>query len=182
MRQRGFVQRLDLVVAQCADDLGRIAVDNGIVRNLLVLGDQRPRTDDAVLADFRVAEQDGAHADQRVRADGLAVHDGVVANHDIAANRQRTVAHDVDRCVVLDVRAAPDADRLEIAAHDAGKPDARILADDDVAGHACRRRNEDRRIDLWPLALVGYDEPHKNRLHDEFVIILSHFLLSIIAE
>ena len=126
-----------------------------------MLRDERARTDDTVLADLRVAEHDSPHADQRVRADALAVDDGVVTNHDIVADGQRAVSHDMNRRVVLDVRAAADADRLEIAAHDAAKPDARILANHDVASHACRRRNEDRCINLRPLCLVRYNEPHK---------------------
>jgi hypothetical protein len=76
------------------------------------------------------------------------VNDRAVADGHVGADRGGGAAgQHVQSRVILDVRAAADADRKDVAAHDRVEPQARVGADLDVTDHDRARGDEDRRID-----------------------------------
>src|ERR1700687_4829746 len=70
------------------DGAGRRADDERFVREALAFGDECAGADQAIFADTRPVEQDRAHADQAVGANGAAMQDDIVADHAIGPDRQ----------------------------------------------------------------------------------------------
>lgn len=66
-------------------------------------GAQGPGADDAVPADFRTVEHDGAHTHQGIIADGAAVENGPVADGAAPADADGEARIGVEDAVVLDI-------------------------------------------------------------------------------
>ena len=81
-------QTRNFVRAQHACDFCRCTDQQGAVGKLFTFGDQCAGANDTVRPDFRVIQDDGAHADQAVVADGAAMQGDAVANGDIFADVQ----------------------------------------------------------------------------------------------
>ena len=174
--QRRFLECLDLVIAQTADNLRRIPVDQGVRRDLAVPFDHRAGTDDDILADDRVAHDDGAHTDERVVADALAVDDGVVTDDDALADCRRMIVHHMDGRILLDVRVLADLDGLKVAADDGAEPHAHTLFNRDIAGDNGRRCQKDALVNLRCSGFIGHDDCHIDSPSRRI-----YFVLSVVA-
>ena len=79
--------------------------------------------------DASAVEDDRAHADERIVADGAAVQDRTMADGAAAADRYRAAGVGVDDRKLLEVALGANDDRLAIAAQDRAEPDADVLAE-----------------------------------------------------
>lgn len=144
---RGVIQRFDLGVVQFAREFRGAAEPHFAFADDFSRRHQRARADQRMFLDHRAIEHDRTHADQHRIFDGAGVNDGFVADGDVAADAGgeaaefgvRAVVTDVDHGAVLDVGARADADEIDVAAHDRGRPDGHIVAqvhvaDDDGGG------------------------------------------------
>src|SRR5258708_10782428 len=105
-----------------------VRLDNRLLREQGTGGDNGSRSDD------RALEDDGAHADKAASFDRAAVEDGVVSHCDIVAHVNAVLSfHAVEDGVVLNVGIMADTDVLYVAPEYGVHPDARVLADNDVA-------------------------------------------------
>lgn len=96
--------------------------------------DHRPGGDDAPAPDARAVQDDAAHADEAAVLDGAAVQrDGVADGDPLAEDDLVLVAHAVQHAVVLDVGVGAHADGGHVAAQHGAHPDARVLAEGDIA-------------------------------------------------
>ncbi len=86
--------------------------------------DQRVCANDRARADFHIVENDGAHADQYFIVDFACVNDRGVADRDQFAHACWVTGVHVDDSVVLNVRARPDDDAVDITAKHRAVPDA----------------------------------------------------------
>ena len=86
--------------------------------------DQRVCADDGTRADFDVVENDCAHADEYFIVDFARVNDRGVPDRDQFAYACWVTGVHVDDSVVLNVRARPDDDAVDITAQDRAVPDA----------------------------------------------------------
>ena len=119
-------------LVQLAFDLGGGAEGQRPVRYLHVLRYQRPRTDQAVAADLRAVQHDGAHADEGVVTHGAPMEDGPVAHRYVFAHRHRMVVVHVHHTVVLDICSRTDGDRRPVAPQHRAEEHAAVGAQ----GHA----------------------------------------------
>ena len=123
------------------------AHDQRLRRNSHVLDDERPGRDDRSRADVSAVQQNRPHADQALRFNRAAVHDGAVADGDVVADRRRMGSgHHVHDRPVLNIRAPADADRVHIAPQHRAHPDAALLANLDVPDHLGRLVDECGRV------------------------------------
>ena len=67
----------------------------------------------------------------------------------VAENERMRVAHHVQHGAVLNIRARADADEIDVAANHGAGPDARLLADDDVAD------DDGLRVNVGDAAICG---------------------------
>jgi hypothetical protein len=121
--------------------LGGAADDQRVVGEFLPLRHQRIGADDAEAADPRAVKHRRAHAEQRAVAHRAAMQDGMVADRDIRAHRQRDAGIGMQHRAFLDVGAGADHHRVVVAADDGAEPDADILAQGDAADHMGIRRH-----------------------------------------
>src|SRR6267154_883775 len=103
--------------------------------------DQRVCADDGTRADFDVVENDCAHADEYFVVDLACVNDRGVPDRDQFAYGSWVTGVNVDDSVVLNVRARPDDDAVDITAQDRAVPDARFFFKNYVAEHSRARNN-----------------------------------------
>ena len=113
-----------LFLRQSPADLGRGAECQAAVGNFHPLGHQGPGADDAVPADFRTVEHDGAHAHQGIIADGAAVENGPVADGAAPADTDGEARIGVEDAVVLDIGVGADNRLLRLRADHRAKIDA----------------------------------------------------------
>ena len=109
---------------------------------------ERSCTDDALLADYGVAQDCRTHADQCAVADAAAVDSGRVPDADARAEYDGRACIDVKDRSILDVAALTDFDEIVIGTQHDVEPNAHVaaehhLADDggircDVVGLAAR--------------------------------------------
>ena len=102
-------------------------------------------------------QDDAVDADQAAFADGAAVQHGMVADGDIATDREWRSGIGVQRRAILDVAALADRDQLRVAPNHDIEPDACVVRDD--------HRSDDRRVlgDV-PLLTVYRDLPFAKRI------------------
>src|SRR5262249_56056308 len=87
-------------------------------------GDQCVCADDRTRADFDVVENDCAHADEDFIVDFARVNNRGVPDRNQFAYGCWVTGINVDNSVVLNVRARPDDDAVDITAQDRAVPDA----------------------------------------------------------
>ena len=108
LAERYGVTRRNIFVSNGSDDILNFAFlsfgEDG------VLCHPRAGADQAVPADAGAVENDGAHADERLVADGAAVEDGTMAYGNIPAQHRRQIVLHVDDAAVLYVGARADKD------------------------------------------------------------------------
>src|SRR5579884_1454396 len=95
--------------------------------------DDAPRRDERALTDHCAAQYHGVAADQGKLLDAAIFHYRAVPHGDVVGDDRLPVFADVQHAVVLDRRARADANRPVVAAKHCAEPDARFLADFDVA-------------------------------------------------
>src|SRR5450830_992822 len=106
--------------------------------------DDRAGRDEGARADVGIVEDGRVHADERAPADRACMHDGVVAERDLLLEREGSPpARDVERAVVLHVRARADPDGTAVAADDRRVPDRHVVAEDDVSDDSRGLGDED---------------------------------------
>src|SRR5919106_1443022 len=131
----------DVVGADLAHHLAGHAHDQGVVRNLLTLGNQGLGADQAVFPHSRAVEHDGADADQRVVFDRAPVQHGEVADRHVRAYGQGKARVGVQDAAVLNVGAFAHGDQLVVATQHYAPPDARVPLEPDLADHRSARRD-----------------------------------------
>src|SRR5262249_26820562 len=99
--------------------------------------------DDAAAADLAVIQHDRADADERPRTHATAVHHRAVADADIVGDIQIDTGLRVNDRAVLNVHAAPDANRRDIAADHDVMHDGAIVAEGHLAADVGSRRDID---------------------------------------
>src|SRR4051794_35629256 len=130
------------------------------------VGDDGARGEDRARADVRVVEDDRAHPDHRALVDDAAFEQRVVADRRAPADDRRMVAVAVHDRAVLDRDLLADLDVRDVAAQDGAEPDARAVADADVAGEDRVRRQEDVAPDRGRDAVDLDQHRHLVRLYD----------------
>src|SRR5690606_23611851 len=134
-------QLLDLALVELAHEPRRVAQPQLTLADGLARRHDRAGPDEAERLHHRAVEHGRPHADQREVADPACVHDGAVANGDIAADHRREAARPGERPLVghvhhgaiLDVGARADLDRIDVAADHAARPDGDVVAEADPA-------------------------------------------------
>ena len=136
-------------------DLAGDADDEGIFGDDGVFFDEGAGGDDGAAADGGTGEDGGVHADEDVVFDGAGVDDGAVADGHETADEAWAVILDVQagRVLYIGVRANPDT--ADVAAHDGCGPDARVLADFDIAEDDGTGGEESFFVDFRGVALIG---------------------------
>lgn len=114
-------------------DLAGDAGDEGVWRDDGVFFDEGAGGDDGAAADFGTGKDGSVHADEDVVFDGAGVDNGAVADGYETADDARAVCFDMQAGRVLYIGVVADFDIADIAAHDGGRPDARVFADFYVA-------------------------------------------------
>lgn len=130
---RSFADQLDVAVLDLADHLAGRAEHQRVVGNFFVFRDQAVGADDAVLADLRAGQDDGADGDQCVVADDAAVQHAHVADAHIVAERAGVAGIGMQHAAVLHLGVLADRDQLVVAADHAVPPDAGVLLQDHLA-------------------------------------------------
>lgn len=74
-------------------------------------------------------------------------HGRVPDRHIVAEGRRTGAAHHVHDTPVLDVRASPDTDRVDVTPQHSVHPDTAVVADDDVTDALSALIDERRRCD-----------------------------------
>ena len=127
-------------------------------------GSACPRRHHRAGADLRAAldhgavEHAGADTDERAVLDRAAVEHGGMADHHVGADEQRVgLVRHVQHGAVLHVRPRPDADEVDVAAHDGVEPERGVVADLDVARQLGRGGQEDALAEPRADALVGVE-------------------------
>jgi len=69
------------------------------------------------------------------------VHDGAVTNGDQFAHCCRITRIEMDDGIVLNVRARPDDDAVDVAAQYSAVPNARLFCQGDIANYCCAGNN-----------------------------------------
>src|SRR5215510_10909257 len=92
-------------------------------RDLHSHGYQRVCADDGTRAHFDVVEDDGSHPDEYFIVDLARMNDRGVPDRDQFAYARWVTSVDVDDSVVLNVRARPDDDAIDITAQYCPVPD-----------------------------------------------------------
>src|SRR5262245_11406557 len=97
--------------------------------------------------DGHIVEHDGPDPDQAAVLYAASVkHCGMADGHALPDDGCKSATGHVDHRVVLDIRAVTDADVIAVAAQNAVEPDARVLAQLNVANYL--RAGRDKRI-FW---------------------------------
>src|SRR5690606_18123389 len=99
--------------------------------------------DDALVADLRAVQDDGAHADETLIAHHARVHDRAVAHGDVLADLRAVVIREMHHRVVLNVRTAADHDGVDVAPEHGAIPDAALVPQRDVPDDRRRSGHED---------------------------------------
>ena len=121
---------------------------------------ERPGGDDGILRDLGAIQHDGAHPDEHAVVQRAAVDDSPMPNgHLVADARGMSVAHHVDDCAVLNVRAPADGDAVDVSADHHVHPDTAVLPDRDVSNELRRFIDVRRRVHLWIHPAIGSDHP-----------------------
>jgi len=92
-------------------------------------------------ANFDVVEDDGSHADEHFIVDLARVNNRGVADCDQFAYACWVTGVNVDDSIVLNVRAWPDDDAVDITAQNRAVPDARFFFKRYVTQHSRARNN-----------------------------------------
>src|SRR5437667_12222413 len=96
-------------------------------------------------------EHCGIHAYQDMMSQGRTVDNGTMPNGTLIANSKRGVGIQMERAIILDIRAATYDDGSGITTHDGIVPDAGGFVDGDVADNHCAGADED---------IIGDGEPY----------------------
>ena len=102
---------------------------------------ERVCADDGPRADFDVVENDRSHADEYFIVDFACVNNRGMPDRDQFAHACWVTGINVDDSVVLNVRARPDDDAVDITPQDRSVPDARFFFKNYVAEHSRARNN-----------------------------------------
>src|ERR1700754_5080145 len=149
----------ELIVRQGTLDPRGDTDDERARRHVHARRHQRSRADHRAFPDDGAVEDPGAHADQRAVPDGAAVHDRTVPDGDVVPDDRWPVEmRHVNRAVVLHIRVASDADRIDVAADGRREPDRTVVAQLDVADHRRVVGDEYPRTDARMLPLVAPDD------------------------
>ena len=88
----------------------------------------------SALSNDGTVHDDGAHPNEGPSLDGASVNDGVVPDAGpIADGEVRLFPGSVQHRPVLDVDAGPESDGTDVPPDDGAKPDAAVIASDDIA-------------------------------------------------
>lgn len=126
-------QTAPFILSQWADNASGRAVDEGLGRDLHALRDQRIGPDDRLGTDVGAIEDCRSHADEDIIRNGAGMDDGGVTYGDIIADHAGKIVGEMDDGVVLDVRVVANHDAIDITAKYRVIPDARAVAEGDVA-------------------------------------------------
>lgn len=107
---------LDLVLAECANRAGGQPHGEHSRRDPRPRSNDRTRRDPGVLADLRSVENDRSDPDERTIPDATTMNDRSMPDGDLVAQKRRESTRcDMQRRLVLDIRAFADPDPLDIA-------------------------------------------------------------------
>jgi hypothetical protein len=145
--QRASTLQLDFLRKQLSEFAGRHAHREHSGSDLRPRGHDGTRRDQGILADLRPIEHDRPDPDQRAIMNPTAMYDGAVTHRDFMAQKCReAIGRDVERGLILDIRALANANSLDIAAQDRSVEDARVLTDLDIANDGGPGRDPDTRV------------------------------------
>ena len=100
-----------------------------------MLGNETGSTDDDIIPDVRVPQDNGPHAHQAVIAYAPAMDDGTMTDSDPISYDSGLIPHDMDDGIILHIGALADDDGLEVPPHHGTEPDARIITDSHISCH-----------------------------------------------
>src|SRR6266540_3955133 len=132
---RGTPHRRRLLRRQRPDHARGRTDDQGIFGILLAFGNDRACADDAAAAYSRTVHDDRAHPDERVVFKRATVHDHIVADRAVAADRERKAGVGVAGGIVLHVGAFADLDPFIVAAQHRAEPHAGRIQKAHLADH-----------------------------------------------
>lgn len=89
--------------------------------------------DEALFADNGAIENGRTHADQNFITDRAGMDYGGVTDGDVVADETGELVREVKNGIVLDVGMVADDDAVDVASNDGVIPDARVVAEGDVA-------------------------------------------------
>src|SRR3954466_1408105 len=128
-----------LIEGQLSPDFRRRAEHERAGRDFRSHRHERVCADDRTRADFDVIEDDGSHANEDFIVDFACVNNCGVADRDQFTYVSGVTSVNVDGSIVLNVRARPYDDAVDITAEDGAVPDAGFLFQDNIPEHRCAR-------------------------------------------
>ena len=108
----------------------------GTFGHLHALRDHRPGCNDRLATDAGPIENGRVHADETFVFDHASMNDRPVTNRDVLAHFEGEVVGQVSDDAVLQVRALPDRDEIDIAPQNRAIPNAGAVTKPDVANHS----------------------------------------------
>jgi hypothetical protein len=126
-----------LVEAERTPDFSGRTEDERARGNFRSQSDEGVSADNGTCAHFNIVENDGAHPDKDLIVDLAWVDDGAVTDRNQFAHCCRIIRVEVDDGIVLNVRARPDYDTVDVAAQYGAVPNARLFCQGDIANYCC---------------------------------------------
>jgi len=136
--------KLDLLTVERAHCTGGHPHSEHSGRDCRPRGDNSARGDQSVLTNLGSIENDRSDPDERTVSNPTTVHNRAVPDCDLVAEeRWKATCRDMQRRLVLDIRALADADSLDVASQNGSIEDTGIGADLDVSDDGCARCDPD---------------------------------------
>lgn len=132
------------------DNFGGIAKGKGVVRNMHLASDKRAGADNAVAANHGAAQDDAAHANDRVVPDGTSMNNGIVSDGDANADLNGEICVCVQGGIVLYVAVVPDRDGIGVTADNSIVPNSYIFSEIHLSDNLCASGNQ---------AVFGHNSP-----------------------
>ena len=136
------VQRRNFFRCQSAQHFSGRTDNQRIIRDGCAFGDQRVGTNQTIIPDDDVVEDDAVDADQAVITYGATMHHSQMADRDAVAYGQWCAGVGVQHGPVLNIGAVANADWFVIAAYYCAEPNADVVVHDDRADDAGAGRDE----------------------------------------
>ena len=157
--QRTRTLIFDFILTQCTHRSGGHPDSEETRRDRRPGGDDCPGGDPGILTDLGTIENDRSNPDQRTIPNATAMDDGAMPDGDLVAeDRRKATCRNVQRHLILDIRAFADADPLDITAQYGSIKNTRIGADLDVSDDNRAGRDPDAVMKTRPSGSKAADD------------------------
>lgn len=147
----------DFFRLQCTHNAGRIPIDQGIGRNLLILGNDRAGANNAVFADFRIIHEYRTHANEATIPYLSTVNNDIMADENILTNFSRRMISRMNGGIILNISIFTHFNGIAVASYNRIIPNTGPGGDFYLANNCCCFGNKNGSVNLWYISLKRYD-------------------------